>query len=82
MKTLWANLMLAGLLLGSRLAAVEAYDPSKVAGGAVESKTFEVKDAARGRTIPVRVYLPADKKAVPVGGYLTSYALSSPSVRL
>jgi predicted dienelactone hydrolase len=66
MKTLWANVMLAGLLSGSRVAAVEVYDPSKVVEGVVESKTFEVKDTARDRTIPVRAYLPAEKKEVPV----------------
>jgi predicted dienelactone hydrolase len=66
MKTLWARVMLAGLLLGSRVTAAEAYDPSKVAEGDVASKTFDVKDAARDRAIPVRVYLPVDKKPLPV----------------
>jgi predicted dienelactone hydrolase len=66
MKTLWAKVMLAGLLLGSRVAAAEAYDPSKVAEAAVASKTFEVRDTARGRVIPLRVYLPAAPKPVPV----------------
>jgi len=63
---LCAKVMLAGVLLGARPGAAEVYDPLKVAEAAVESKTFEVNDAARGRTIPVRVYLPADKKPVPV----------------
>ena len=58
--------MLAGVLLGSRLGAVEVYDPLKVAEAAVESKTFEIKEAARSRSIPVRVYLPAEKGPVPV----------------
>lgn len=66
MKMLCAEVMLAGMLLGSGLRAAENYDPLKVAELAVESKAFEVKDTARGRTIPVRVYLPADKKPVPV----------------
>jgi len=66
MKMLCAKVMLAGVLLGARPGAAEVYDPLKVAEAAVESKTFEVNDAARGRTIPVRVYLPADKKPVPV----------------
>lgn len=63
---LCAKVMLAGALLGSRLGAAEVYDPLKVAESAVESKTFEIQDEARGRTIPVRVYLPPDKKPVPV----------------
>jgi predicted dienelactone hydrolase len=66
MKMLCAKVMLAGLLLGAKLGAAEVYDPLKVAEAAVESKTFEVNDVARSRTIPVRVYLPADKKPVPV----------------
>ncbi len=64
--TLWAKVMLAGVLLGSRVVAEEAYDPSKVAEGAVESKTYELKDTTRDRVIPLRVYLPADKKPMPV----------------
>ena len=66
MKTLWGKVMLAGVLLGSQVVAEEAYDPSKVAEGAVESKTFELKDTTRDRVIPLRVYLPADKKPMPV----------------
>ncbi len=46
--------------------AKEAYDPLRVTGAAVESKVLDVKDPARDRVIPVRVYLPADKKPVPV----------------
>jgi predicted dienelactone hydrolase len=65
MRIFQTGLIVAGLWMGGATAK-EAYDPLKVAGVAVESKALEVKDAARGRTIPVRVYLPADKKPVPV----------------
>lgn len=65
MRILQTGLIVAGLWMGGAKAK-EAYDPLKVAEVAEESKALEVKDAARGRTIPVRVYLPAEKKAVPV----------------
>jgi predicted dienelactone hydrolase len=66
MKKAWSKWVLAGLLLGSPVTAADAYDPSRVVEGDVASKTFEVQDAARGRTIPVRVYLPVEKKPQPV----------------
>lgn len=47
-------------------AADDAYDPLKVADVAIMSKTFEVKDAKRDRTLPVRVYLPESDKPAPV----------------
>ena len=65
MKLLRTGMIFASLWMASATAK-EAYDPLKVAEVAVESKALEVKDAARGRTIPVRVYLPADKKPMPV----------------
>jgi predicted dienelactone hydrolase len=42
------------------------YDPLKVADVEIVSQTFEVKDAKRDQTIPVRVYLPETKQAAPV----------------
>ncbi|MCW1921147.1 hypothetical protein OKA05_01190 [Luteolibacter arcticus] len=43
-----------------------AYDPLKVPEVEIVSKTFEVKDAGRNRTLPIRVYLPEGKDAAPV----------------
>jgi len=40
------------------LAAKPAYDPLAVGKGEVKSETFEVRDAKRERTIPIRVYFP------------------------
>lgn len=65
MSILQTGLILAGLWMGTATAK-EAYDPLKVDDAVVESNVLEVKDTPRGRTIPVRVYLPEDKKAVPV----------------
>ncbi len=42
------------------------YDPLKVSGGEIISKTFDVKDAARDRIIPIRVYLPETIKPSPI----------------
>ena len=42
------------------------YDPLKVAEEKMVSQTFEVKDAKRVRTLPVRVYLPAGTQPAPV----------------
>ena len=42
------------------------YDPLKVPDVEIVSKTFEVKDATRDRTLPVRVYLPTSTKSAPV----------------
>lgn len=56
--------LIAGILVG-RLAAAD-YDPLVVGKEAVESRTDEVVDGERERTIPLRVYLPASKDAVPV----------------
>jgi len=44
-------------------ASPEGYDPLKVAEEKIVSQTFEVKDAKRERTLPVRVYLPAGTPA-------------------
>ena len=43
-----------------------SYDPLKIEEGAVVTKTFEVKDAKRGRALPIRVYLPKSDKPAPV----------------
>jgi predicted dienelactone hydrolase len=42
------------------------YDPLKVPSVEIVSKTFDVKDARRDRTLPIRVYLPVSDKPVPV----------------
>jgi predicted dienelactone hydrolase len=43
-----------------------SYDPLEVDESTIESVTFEVKDAARKRTLPIRVYLPKAEKPAPV----------------
>ncbi|MEO5915437.1 MAG: CocE/NonD family hydrolase [Luteolibacter sp.] len=51
----------------ARVAAqTDAYDPLKVADVTITSKIFDVKDAKRDRTLPVRVYLPESEKPAPV----------------
>lgn len=56
------------LIASARLFAAdpEPYDPLKVPEAKIASQTFEVKDAKRDRTLPVRVYLPASDKLAPV----------------
>ncbi len=63
-----SSVLLPALIASARLFAAEpaAYDPLKVPDTKIESKTFEVKDAKRGRTLPIRVYLPASEKPAPV----------------
>ena len=63
MSRTFALLMLS-LVTSSRLWA--DYDPLLTADVKTEQVDFEVKDAKRSREIPIRVYLPADKKAAPV----------------
>lgn len=46
--------------------AKPAYDPLAVGKGEVKSETFEVRDAKRERTIPIRVYFPDAKDPAPV----------------
>jgi len=46
--------------------AAPPYHPLEVSGRPVESLTFEVEDRDRGRTIPLRVYLPPEGEAAPV----------------
>jgi len=60
--------LLSALLLGSQLSGAEPspYDPLRVPGEEIVSKTFEVKDAGRDRTLPIRVYLPGSEKPAPV----------------
>jgi predicted dienelactone hydrolase len=43
-----------------------AYDPLKLATDRISSQTFEVRDEARGRTLPLRVYVPKSSKPAPV----------------
>lgn len=42
------------------------YDPLKVPEVEIISKALDVRDPSRGRTLPVRVYLPASAKPAPV----------------
>ena len=65
MKTILAlsGLFLASLVLSK---AESTYDPLKVTDVEIVSKTFDVKDGTRDRTIPVRVYLPESTKPAPV----------------
>jgi predicted dienelactone hydrolase len=60
--------LVAFLLLTSFTFAAESkpYDPLKVSGDAVTSLTFEVADATRDRTLPLRVYLPESAQPAPV----------------
>jgi predicted dienelactone hydrolase len=44
----------------------ETYDPLRLPAGEIVSKTFDVRDATRDRTLPVRVYLPKSEKPSPV----------------
>ena len=70
MKTIlssWiASLVSCALPLIAKPAEAVSYDPLKVPESAIESITCEVKDAARKRTLPIRVYLPKADKAAPV----------------
>ncbi|WP_035602846.1 alpha/beta fold hydrolase [Haloferula sp. BvORR071] len=63
-----SSLFLCVLIAGSTLFAADPapYDPLKVPDDKIESQTFEVKDAKRERTLPIRVYLPASEKPAPV----------------
>jgi predicted dienelactone hydrolase len=63
MSRAFALLMLS-LVTSSRLWA--DYDPLLTADVKTEQVDLGVKDAKRSREIPIRVYLPADKKAAPV----------------
>lgn len=57
-------LLILSLVISSRLWA--DYDPLLTADVKMEQVDLGVKDAKRSREIPIRVYLPADKKAAPV----------------
>ena len=57
------------MLAGSACFATDeskAYDPLKIPDVKIISRTFDVKDVKRERTLPVRVYLPESTKAAPV----------------
>lgn len=60
--------LLAFLLLTPVMTAAESkhYDPLKVSEITITSLTFDVRDAARNRTLPLRVYLTESAKAAPV----------------
>lgn len=55
------------LLFATAMTATAAtYDPLDVDKSEVRSETFEVRDAERERTIPIRVYFPEADKPAPV----------------
>jgi predicted dienelactone hydrolase len=56
------------LLLAPTIVAAEIkpYDPLKVPGTDVTTLTFEIRDATRDRTLPLRVYLPESASPAPV----------------
>jgi len=54
------------LLLISILPHAFAYDPLAAPKPGMPPQDFTIRDAARDREIPVRVYLPAEKKIAPV----------------
>jgi predicted dienelactone hydrolase len=58
--------VVALLLVFSRLAAAEGYDPLAVPAGPVAHVDLVVHDTARGRNLPLRVYLPEGKRPAPV----------------
>jgi predicted dienelactone hydrolase len=60
-----ALLMMAGSAMAQAV-KTDVYDPLKVAGVEIVSKTFVVQDAKRTRDLPLRVYLPASPKPAPV----------------
>ncbi|MGD9420613.1 MAG: alpha/beta hydrolase family protein [Verrucomicrobiota bacterium JB025] len=59
-------LILAAALAAGTGNASTTYDPLRVSDARITSQTFEVKDAKRSRTLPIRVYLPASSAPAPV----------------
>jgi len=55
-----------GFVAVAGFAFADGYDPLAVPKVEIVSKTFQVKDGARDRTLPIRVYLPPTDKSVPV----------------
>ncbi len=66
MRFLSPCLCIALAATGLLTAQPVAYDPLKVADVTIVSKTFEVTDAKRARTLPIRIYLPETNKPAPV----------------
>jgi predicted dienelactone hydrolase len=56
-------LVLANSILA---AASKPYDPLRVTGGTISSLTFQIQDAERDRTLPLRIYLPQTSDPAPV----------------
>lgn len=63
MKSVLSLVLATVTMLGAK---VDEYDPLKVPEVVIVSNTFDVKDSARQRIIPVRVYLPETKQPAPV----------------
>ena len=67
MRTRFFRLLLVWLILPASLAAAQAYDPLWVATRAQAPPVdLDIRDEARGRTLPIRVYLPASTRPAPV----------------
>jgi predicted dienelactone hydrolase len=60
----WFCTLILATTITSTMAA--SYNPLEVSKAEVKSLTFDVQDAARNRTIPIRVYLPETHKSAPV----------------
>ena len=62
------RLLATFLLLAPAVVAKEnsPYDPLKVSETAITALTFDIPNATRDRSLPVRVYLPESAKPAPV----------------
>lgn len=54
------------LFAAAMTAAADSYDPLAVGKAKVRSETFDVRDAKRERTIPIRAYFPEANEPAPV----------------
>ncbi|MCW1883539.1 hypothetical protein OKA04_02295 [Luteolibacter flavescens] len=77
MKAIRPFLLAGAVVLGAIVHAepTGAYDPLKVKDGEPVSKTFDVKDTSRSRTLPIRVYLPGPESKKPAPVVLFSHGL-------
>jgi len=65
-KSFPALLLALSVAIGAPAAESSSYDPLRVKDVKIESQTFEVKDAKRNRTLPLRVYLPESRNPAPI----------------
>jgi predicted dienelactone hydrolase len=66
MKTISSFFWMAALAFVTVGAKSAEYDPLEVGKAEVKSEIFDVWDEKRGRTIPIRVYLPDSEEPAPV----------------